>query len=108
MRELVYHRVMKTDAHPPTSPWLVLSVFAVVVLIWGTTWLGIRISLEYLPPTFSMMIRFIVAGMTVVRPLAEPRAIPSRGELDATPSRLAMVLGGLVVAAVVAFFVAFW
>lgn len=57
---------MKADVHPPASPWLVASVFTVVILIWGTTWLGIRISLDYLPPTFSIMIRFIVAGATVI------------------------------------------
>jgi drug/metabolite transporter (DMT)-like permease len=63
---IVYHVPMKADPDPPSSSWVVISVYTVVVLIWGTTWLSIRISLDYLPPTFSIMIRFIVAGATVI------------------------------------------
>jgi drug/metabolite transporter (DMT)-like permease len=37
-------------------------VFALLVLIWGTTWLAIRIGLESFPPLFALGLRFCVAG----------------------------------------------
>jgi len=60
-----------------------------------------------------MMITFctvtlITIGMTVVAPLSEPRVMPVRESLDTTPSRLALVLGGVVIVGVISFFIVFW
>lgn len=44
------------------KPSLPLVVFATIVLIWGTTWLAIRIGLEHYPPFFSLAVRFSFAG----------------------------------------------
>jgi solute:Na+ symporter, SSS family len=49
----------------------------------------------------------VMAALTLARPLAEPRRLPVRGDFDMAPSRPALVVGGLVVAAVVAFFIVF-
>jgi len=59
-----------------------------------------------------MMITFCVVTalmlmMTAIAPLAQPKTIPVREDVDTTPSRLAMGLGAVVIAAVVAFFVVF-
>jgi solute:Na+ symporter, SSS family len=48
-----------------------------------------------------------MAAITVARPLAAPRVLPVRADVDLTPSRSALAGGVLVILAVVAFFVAF-
>jgi len=64
------------------------------------------------PYLHRMLVTFVLllagmAALTLRRPLAEPRALPVRHDVDMTTSPLVAVLGGLVVLAVVAFFVAF-
>ena len=39
--------------------------YAAMCAIWGTTWLGIKISLEYLPPIAGVGLRFIIAGLAL-------------------------------------------
>jgi SSS family solute:Na+ symporter len=46
--------------------------------------------------------------MTAIYPLAAPRKMPEVKDFDATNSRLAMTLGGLVILAVLVFYVKFW
>ena len=38
-------------------------LYGLLVLIWGSTWLVIRISLDHYPPFFTLAIRFLVAGL---------------------------------------------
>jgi drug/metabolite transporter (DMT)-like permease len=46
-----------------TSPrWLILSAFAAVYIIWGSTYLGIKYAIETLPPFLMSGIRFLMAG----------------------------------------------
>lgn len=40
----------------------VVAAYAGMCLIWGTTWLGIKISLHYVPPIAGAGLRFILAG----------------------------------------------
>ena len=40
----------------------VLAAFAAIYLIWGSTYLGIRIAIETLPPLMTAGLRFIIAG----------------------------------------------
>jgi SSS family solute:Na+ symporter len=49
-----------------------------------------------------------MSGITLARPLAEPRVLPVRADVDMAPSRAAFIAGGAVIAAVGAFFLAFW
>lgn len=60
-----------------------------------------------------MMITFvalvvIMGIITLFKPLAEPRKMPDRAEIETENSRLAMVLGGLVMVAICVFFYKFW
>src|SRR5690242_20683243 len=41
--------------------WIIISLL-IVYIIWGTTYLGIRIALESYPPYLMMGIRFTLAG----------------------------------------------
>lgn len=53
-------------ARPPAAGapvrWLVLAAFAAVYVIWGSTYLAIRIAIETLPPFLMAGVRFLVAG----------------------------------------------
>lgn len=52
---------------PPRSSRLeVLIPFAVVTLIWGSTWLVIKDQLAVVPPSWSVSYRFAVAGVTIL------------------------------------------
>jgi drug/metabolite transporter (DMT)-like permease len=44
----------------------VLLVFGLICLIWGSTWLGIKASLESLSPMFSAGFRFIIASLLIL------------------------------------------
>ena len=55
-----------TAAPAPQSTRLsVLVPFAIVTLIWGSTWLVIRDQLGIVPPSWSVSYRFLVAGLTM-------------------------------------------
>ena len=45
------------------SPVAVVAAYAGTVLIWGTTWLGIKVSLASIPPIAGAGFRFILAGI---------------------------------------------
>lgn len=42
---------------------VVVAAYAATVLIWGTTWFGIKVSLRYVPPMAGVGFRFVVAGL---------------------------------------------
>jgi drug/metabolite transporter (DMT)-like permease len=57
--------------HPPTpSPARAYTAFLAVCVIWGTTYLAIRISLETFPPLLMAAIRWIAAGSILTAILA--------------------------------------
>lgn len=43
-----------------------IGVFALLTVIWGTTWAAIRVSLEGIPPVTGVAIRFALAGLILV------------------------------------------
>lgn len=47
---------------PPPPGWLVIAAFAAVYLIWGSTYLGIHVAVETIPPFFMAGSRFVIAG----------------------------------------------
>jgi drug/metabolite transporter (DMT)-like permease len=58
------HGQMKSvqDTRPVAPPALVLAAFAAIYLIWGSTYLGIRIAIETMPPFMMGGGRFLLAG----------------------------------------------
>lgn len=46
--------------------WKEVTVFAVLTVVWGTTWAAIRIGLEGIPPVTGVAIRFALAGLVLV------------------------------------------
>ena len=39
--------------------------FAAIYIIWGTTYLAIRVAVETIPPFFMAGVRFLIAGLAV-------------------------------------------
>jgi drug/metabolite transporter (DMT)-like permease len=82
----------------PARPalWLVLTAFAAVYLIWGSTYLGIRLAIDSMPPLLMAGARFLIAGLILYclmrfRGEARPAAIHWR---NATIIGAALLLAG--------------
>ncbi len=54
---------MDTSARPRTPTALIVAVFVLLTLIWGTTWAAIRAGLEGLPPLTGVSLRFGIAAV---------------------------------------------
>lgn len=57
---------MHAPAPPPRSPLRSAISFAIVTLIWGSTWLVIKTQLGAVPVSWSVTWRFLVAGIVMV------------------------------------------
>ena len=82
--------------------WLVLCAFAIVYLVWGSTYLAIRFAIQTLPPFSMAAMRFLVAGgaLYAFARLFGGAAAPTRAEWRTTAivGVLLLVFGnGLVV-----------
>lgn len=68
---------------PPQSTRLAILIpFAIVTLIWGSTWIVIRDQIGQVPPSWSVTYRFIVAGVAMLAYAAfrcERLALDARG-----------------------------
>ena len=51
---------MDTPTRPAT--WKLLLAFAIIYLVWGSTFLAIRIGVHEVPPQMLAAIRFLIAG----------------------------------------------
>lgn len=56
---------MSDSFTPPPSRALVLAAFATIYLVWGSTYLGIAIAIETLPPLLMAGVRFLMAGIVL-------------------------------------------
>jgi drug/metabolite transporter (DMT)-like permease len=54
---------MEADTHRPT--WKTLLAFAIIYLVWGSTFLAIRIGVREVPPLLLAAMRFLVAGLVL-------------------------------------------
>lgn len=54
---------METNTHRPT--WKILLAFAIIYLVWGSTYLAIRIGVREVPPFLFAALRFLVAGIVL-------------------------------------------
>jgi drug/metabolite transporter (DMT)-like permease len=80
-------------APPPQSTRAAILVpFAIVTLIWGSTWLVIRDQLAVVPPSWSVTYRFVVAGVAMA---VVAKAKGERFDLDARGWAFAAAIGVL-------------
>jgi drug/metabolite transporter (DMT)-like permease len=76
--------------------WRVAGALAIVYVVWGSTYLAIRVLVETVPPLLSGGVRFLTAGALLyawVRWRRPDASLPTRGELAA-----AALVGALLVA----------
>jgi len=76
----------------PAPRWLVLTAFGLVYVLWGSTYLGIRIAIETIPPFLMAGVRFLVAG-AILYAFARVRGAPRP---ERAHWRSAFVLGALL------------
>lgn len=77
----------------PYPPWWKLFVpFAVIYLIWGSTYLGIRYAVETLPPLVMMRTGHLVAGGIGWTLAGEPRSVRSVVAMAVIVTAVAMIV----------------
>lgn len=75
----------------PSAPWIVLG-FAIIYLVWGSTYLAIRVAIDTLPPLMMTGARFLSAGL-ILYAIARRRTDTS---ITASHWRSAAWIGGLM------------
>jgi drug/metabolite transporter (DMT)-like permease len=96
------NRLGPPPGSPPTAPPVFASLrralvpLAGVYIVWGSTYLGIRIGLEGFPPLMLCGIRFAIAGAAILLFLgARGAALPDRRQwLSAAPIGALLFVGG--------------
>jgi drug/metabolite transporter (DMT)-like permease len=83
----------------PAAPWKVWTALGIVYVLWGSTYLGIRYTVETLPPMLSAGARFTVAGLLLAGWLLLRRGPTAfratrRQLLDAAAIGLLLLAGG--------------
>ncbi|MEO6834554.1 MAG: EamA family transporter [Candidatus Tumulicola sp.] len=71
----------------------VVGAYAGMCAIWGTTWLAIKVSLQYLPPMTGVGLRFVIAGLLLYAAAAGLGALRPLREV---PWKLVSVLAGFL------------
>jgi drug/metabolite transporter (DMT)-like permease len=80
------------------SPWAVAGALLIVYVVWGSTYLGIAIMIQTLPPLVAAGIRYAVAGVLLLAGIAIWGRI--RGQPGERPTRVhwrsAIIIGSLL------------
>src|SRR4051812_50181304 len=78
----------QTTAGPPSSPqqWQVWSALGAIYVIWGSTYLAIRVMVETVPPALGAGVRFALAGALLLGALGLRRG-RGGGRLPPPPPR---------------------
>lgn len=86
---------MKTNSNQ-VSLTMVITAFAIVYVIWGSTYLGIRYAVESIPPFFMAGSRHLVAGMLLFTfAMMRSATLPTRAQWrDATIAGILMLVIG--------------
>ena len=63
----------RVETHRRAPSWLVWAALWTVYIVWGSTYLAIRVTVETLPPLLTGGVRFLVAGLIVYTVLALKR-----------------------------------
>src|SRR5678815_1836709 len=96
-------RALPTEAAPTARPnprtaplGLVLGAFTAVYLLWGSTFLGIRLAIDSIPPFLMGGSRFLMAGIilyAVVRATGAPRPEGKHWRNATTTGALLLLMG---------------
>ena len=82
----------------PASPWAVAGALLIVYVVWGSTYLGIAIMIQTLPPLVAAGVRYTAAGVLLLGGIAIWGRL--RGKPSERPSRVhwrsAIIIGTLL------------
>ena len=78
----------------PLLPWLALIT---VWIVWGSTYLGIQLAVDAIPPLLMAGLRFLTAG-TVMFAIVGPRPAPGARVEAVVVSAVVLIVGGEAVA----------
>src|SRR5881398_3392054 len=81
-------------AAPPSLVWLCLGI---VYVVWGSTYLAIRVAVETMPPLLMGAARFVTAGLLLYA-VARARGAPSVRTLSRAQIGASWVVGSLLAA----------
>ena len=56
---------MESQSRSAPPQWQIISAFAIIYLVWGSTFLAIRIGVHEVPPFLLAAIRFLIAGLVL-------------------------------------------
>lgn len=87
---LLYKSLM-TGATPPAA-WKKLLAFAIIYLVWGSTFLAIRIGVEEVPPFLLAGMRFLAAGLALFLYCMARRERPPTPRQWASAALLALLI----------------
>ena len=82
-----------SGSHPNPSPLKIAFALVAVYLVWGSTYLAIRVALESFPPFLMCGIRFVIAGVllyVVMRMRGAPAPTPAQWRASAVIGTLLM------------------
>jgi drug/metabolite transporter (DMT)-like permease len=79
-------------AQQAPARWKVIVAFGLVYLVWGSTYLAIRLAVDSIPPYLMVMIRFLIAGTILfIAARLSGAAMPRRVDW-----RSGLIIGGLL------------
>jgi drug/metabolite transporter (DMT)-like permease len=77
--------ILNNDRAAGAPPWKIWTALWIVYIVWGSTYLGISLMVETIPPLMGAGARFVVVGLLLLPILAWRKGLsvlrPSRGEL---------------------------
>ena len=91
-----------THDAPHASRAMILAAFAAIYLIWGSTYLAIKVAIETVPPFLMTGVRFLIAGgvlyaWSVFRPSPAPQGVSAVQPSALAGWRNAFVVGALLI-----------
>jgi drug/metabolite transporter (DMT)-like permease len=91
-----------THGAPDASRAMILAAFAAIYLIWGSTYLAIKVAIETVPPFLMTGVRFLIAGgvlyaWSVVRPSPATEGGPAVQPSAHKGWRAAFIVGALLI-----------
>jgi drug/metabolite transporter (DMT)-like permease len=86
------------ERSPAASPALVWLAILILYVVWGSTYLGIRIAVESIPPFVMASVRFLIAGVVMLGAVLLVRrsafVLPTRAQLRDSFIVGALLMGG--------------
>ncbi len=77
--------ILNNDRAAEAPPWKIWTALWIVYIVWGSTYLGIALMVETIPPLLGAGVRFIAVGLIILPILVWRRGLavlrPSRAEL---------------------------